>query len=76
MLRSAMHSHKPRAPPQWRMILARIKEQRWREVDEGDLQREGEHPLEAMVHWRDPTQRLRTHRRRRMSLLDDNPSSG
>ncbi len=72
MLRSAIpHSeHKPRAPPQWRVILTRVRERRWTASEEETL------PLQAMVHWRDPTERLRTLRRRRHGLLDDNPSSG
>ncbi len=77
MLRPAVPGHDPRAPPQWRVILTRIKKQRhWAEIDQADLPREGEHPFEAMLHWHDPSQRLKTHRRRRTSLLDDNPSSG
>jgi hypothetical protein len=76
MLRTAMHGHNPRAPPQWRAMFTRIKKQHWAKIDEPDLPRECEHPLEAMSHWRDPTKRLRTLRRRRTSLLDDNPSAG
>ena len=72
MLRSAnIHDEqKPREPPQWRVMLTRIREQRWTATEEEA------HPLEAMLHWRDPHERLRTIRRRRGGLLDDNPSSG
>ncbi len=34
-----------------------------------------DHTLEAMLHWRDPVERLRALRRRRKTLIDDNPSS-
>ena len=64
------HEHAPRAPPQWRVILTRLRERRW------TANEEEAHPLEAMLHWRDPHERLRTIRRRRHGLLDDNPSSG
>ena len=67
--------YKTRGPPQWRVIVTRITEHRWIEIDQGDRPREKEHPLEAMLHWRDPAKRLRNPCRRR-SLLDDNPSSG
>ena len=30
MLRSEVTGHRPRAPPQWRVILARVREQHWR----------------------------------------------
>ncbi len=74
MIRPAL-PHKPRAPPQWRVILTRIRKTHWTEIDEDVHPREGEHALEAMQHWR--VGRLRTiRRRRRTSLLDDNPSSG
>jgi len=32
--------------------------------------------LGAMLHWRDPVERLRTLRRRSHTLVDDNPASG
>jgi hypothetical protein len=65
-----------RGPPRWRGIVTRVTEYRWIEIDEGDHSREGEHPLEAMLHWRDRAKRLTTLSRRRKSLIDDNPSSG
>jgi hypothetical protein len=65
-----------RGPPQWRVIATRVTEHRWTEAGEGHHPREGEDLLEAMLHWRDPAQRLRTLSHRRKSLLDDNPSSG
>jgi len=75
MIRPAL-PHKPGVPPQWRVVLTRIRETRWIVIDEDVHPREGgEHALEAMLHWR--VDRLRTiHGRRRTSLLDDNPSSG
>jgi hypothetical protein len=32
--------------------------------------------LEAMLHWRDPSERSRTLHRRDHTLVDDNPASG
>jgi len=82
MLRSEVTGHRPRAPPQWRVILARVREQHWR-VREQDWKeseelngRERAHAFDDMLHWRDPVQRLRTLRRRRRTLIDDNPCSG
>jgi len=75
MLRRAI-GHKSRGPPQWRVIVARVREHHWTEIDPAVHPREGEHPLEAMLHWHDPAERLRTLCCRRESLLDDNPSSG
>ena len=63
-------------PPQWHLIVTQVREYRWTEIDPGVHTRDGEHPLEAMMHWHDPAERLRTLRYRRKSLLDDNPSSG
>ncbi len=83
MLRSEVTGHRPRAPPQWRVILARVRgqhwrvrEQHWKESEEGELLLNGAHALDAMLHWRDPVERLRTLRRRRRTLVDDNPCSG
>ena len=86
MLRSEVTAHRPRAPPQWRVILARVREQHWRvreqdwkESKEGELLLNGRarlHALDEMLHWRDPVERLRTFRRRRRTLIDDNPCSG
>lgn len=70
MSRLAVSGHKPRAPPQWRVILTRFRVYRLTEIEPE------ERPLEAMLHWRDPVERLRRFRCRRRSLLDDNPSSG
>ena len=75
MLRRAM-GHKSLGPPQWNLIVTQLREYRWTERDLGVRAREGDHPLEAMMHWHDPGERLRPLRCRRKSLLDDNPSSG
>ena len=82
MLRSEVTGPRRRAPP-WRVILARVREQHWRvreeDLDEGGLLLNGRgrmHALDEMLHWRDPVERLRTLRRRRRTLIDDNPSSG
>ena len=83
MLRSEVTGHRPRAPPQWRVIPARVREQHWREQDwkeSGELLLNGKgrmHALDEMLHWRDPVERLRIlRRRRRRTLIDDNPCSG
>ena len=34
------------------------------------------HAFDEMRHWRDPVERLRTRRRRRRTLINDNPTSG
>jgi hypothetical protein len=61
---------KPRSPADW--VRARIRLHRMTDTAE-----EG-HRLEAMLHWQDPVERLRTLRRRRRThtLVDDNPASG
>ena len=66
-------SEKLRAQPTWRKIdaLARMRPQCLTEVEQDE-----EHCLDAMVHWRDPAERLRMLRRRRHALVDDNPASG
>ena len=87
MLRSQVTGHRPRAPPQRRVILARVRElqysrvreQDWKESDEAELLLNGRdrmHAFDEMLHWRDPVERLRTLRRKRRTLIDDNPSSG
>jgi hypothetical protein len=77
--------HRPRAPPQTRVIPARgqrcwrVREQHWKESEEGQFlvdARERMHAFDAMRHWQDPVERLRTLRRRRRTLIDDNPPSG
>jgi hypothetical protein len=35
-----------------------------------------EHGLDAMLHWRDPVERMRTLRSHQRTLVDGNPSSG
>jgi len=71
MLKSTINGPKPEPAPQWRKTLARI-----RHVRSTDVEPEEERSLEAMLHWRDPVDRLRTRRRRRHTLVDDNPASG
>ena len=71
MLRSEVTGKRPRAPP-WR-------EQKWKESEDGDLlldARERMHAFDEMLHWREPKERLFARRRRRPTLIDDNPSSG
>jgi hypothetical protein len=86
MLRSQVTGHRPLAPPQWRVILARVREQHWRVREQDWKESEEEylllngrgrmHAFDELLHWRDPVQRLRTLRRRRRTLIDDNPCSG
>ena len=66
----ALSGHKPHASPPWRVILTRVRVYRLTVVEPE------ERPLEAMLHWRDPIERLQRLRSQRRSLLDDNPSSG
>jgi len=73
MLKFTTVGYKPRPPPEWRgaNILARIRELRSTEIEYDEAR-----SLEAMLHWRDPVERLRTLRRRSRTLVDDNPASG
>ena len=54
-------------------ILARIRSTRLTEIEQ-----EEEHRLEAMLHWHDPEERVRTLRCRchAHTLINDNPASG
>jgi hypothetical protein len=77
MLRSEVTGHRPRGLPR---RCVRVRERHWKESEEGELLlngRESAHALDAMRHWRDPEERLlRALRRRRRTLIDDNPPSG
>ena len=81
MLRSAYSGHRPQGLPWWRVTIARVREQHQRGREPGWNEefllngRGREHARDAMLHWRDPVERLRTLRRRR-TLIDDNPCSG
>jgi hypothetical protein len=61
--------------PEWRKtgMLDRLRPLRVTEIEQDE-----ERCLEAMLHWHDPTERLRTLRCRcsRHTLVDDNPASG
>jgi hypothetical protein len=61
---------KPGSPADW--VRARMQKRRITDMDQ-----EGQ-GLEAMLHWRDPVERVRTRRRRQHAhtLVDDNPASG
>jgi len=63
----------PRPPPERREtnILSRIRGLRLPEIEHDE-----ERSQEAMLHWRDPVERLRTLRRRNHTLVDDNPAAG
>jgi hypothetical protein len=66
--------HSPRPPPEWFKvnIFARPRPACLSEIEE-----EEEHCLEAMLHWHDPSERLRhVHRCHTHTLVDDNPASG
>jgi len=69
MLRSEATGQRPRAPP-WR-------EREWKESKELLLDAiERMHAFDEMRHWRDTERGLRTFRRWRPTLIDDNPCSG
>ena len=71
MLCSEVTGQRPRAPPR--------REQEWKEGKDRKLlldARERMHAFDEMRHWRDTKQRLLKLRRRRPSLIDDNPCSG
>jgi hypothetical protein len=70
MPKSKMIAAETRPDPPWRKTLTRIRQLRITEMEQDE-----ERCLEAMLHWRDPD-RLRTHRRRSHTLVDDNPTSG
>ena len=54
-------------------ILARMGAPRLTEIEQQE-----EHRLEAMLHWHDPEEKVRTFRCRchAHTLIDDNPASG
>jgi len=60
---------KSRSPADW---VARIRLHHMTDMEHEH------HGLEAMMHWQDPVERLRTIRRRQHAhtLVDDNPASG
>jgi hypothetical protein len=76
MLRPTMKGHKPRGPTAGgRIILTRIREQHRRQIEGKEIgqaeqwQNGINHTFDAMSHW------PRVFRRRRKTLIDDNPSS-
>jgi hypothetical protein len=71
MLKSRVIGADARPLPSWRKTLTRIRQYRIPEIEQ-----EEERCLEAMLHWRDPAERLRRIRRRSHTLVDDNPASG
>jgi hypothetical protein len=66
-------SEKLRTQPTWRKIDLFA---RWRPHCLTEVEQDEEHCLDAMLHWRDPAERLRMLQRRRHALVDDNPASG
>ncbi len=60
------------AEPAWRTIdfFGRFRPHCLTEIEQDE-----EHCLEAMLHWRDPSERQRILRCRRHTLVDDNPTS-
>jgi hypothetical protein len=66
-------SEKLRTQPTWRKIDLFA---RWRPHCLTEIEQDEEHCLEAMLHWRDPAERLRMLQCRRHALVDDNPTSG
>jgi hypothetical protein len=67
--------HRPRAPPEWFKVSVFVRS---RPLCLSEVEQEEEHCLEAMLHWHDPEERLRTIRCRRHThtLIDDNPATG
>ena len=65
--------HRWRRLSEWRKIDIFARPRRLTEVEQDEERR-----LEAMLHWHDPEERLRTLRRRchAHTLVDDNPTSG
>ena len=57
----------------WRKILDRVRPLHLSEIEQPENR-----CLEAMLHWHDPTERLKALRCRhwRHTLADDNPASG
>jgi len=70
MTKFGINGAKPRSPAEW--VRARIQKHHMRDMG---LEGQG---LEAMLHWQDPVERLRTIRRGQHAhtLVDDNPASG
>ena len=64
---------KLRALPSWRErhVFAKLRPHCLTEIEQDE-----EHCLDAMLHWRDPVERMQLLRRRRHALVDDNPTSG
>ena len=60
-----------RVPPPWRKALARMRQVQVTEIEQNE-----ERCLEAMLHWHDPVETLRTLRHRSHTLVDGNPASG
>ena len=69
----AIVGRKPRALRSWPRVNAVV---RMRPLHLSEIEQEEERCLEAMLHWHDPSERLRNLRLRRHTLLDDNPASG
>jgi hypothetical protein len=66
---------RPRPPPPWLKVNIFVGLQPLRLTE---IEQDEERFLEAMLHWHDPEERLRTLRRRchTHTLVDDNPASG
>ena len=77
LVRRALHQEDDLRRKSVLMRWRRVREQNWKECEELLLNGRGRmHALDEMLHWRDPVERCRTLRRRRRTLIDDNPSSG
>jgi hypothetical protein len=73
MLKFMMIGVWPRPPPSYRKVSVFV---RVRLLHLSEIEQEEERCLEAMLHWRDPSERPRNLRHRSHTLLDDNPASG
>ena len=77
MLTFQVTGQRPRALPHWRVSLSGVRQQQGRIRDSLLLDAGGRmHAFDEMLHWQGPEQRLLTLRRRRPTLIDDNPCSG
>ena len=64
---------KLRALPSWREVDVFAK---WRLHCLTEIEQDEEHCLDAMLHWRDPGERLKINRRRRHALVLRQPDVG
>jgi len=66
--------YRPQPPPHWFKLNIFVGPRPYL----SEIEQEEEYCLEAMLHWHDPSERLRNDHRRSHThtLVDDNPASG